>query len=75
MCEKSNVKSKRCHSCSKKKSLLTACKYCKHSFCFSCLQQEVHECENLEEMKMEKHKLLKNRLESERCIKRKLECL
>jgi hypothetical protein len=76
MTETSIIKFKRkCFFCSRRKCLLSECKYCKESYCFNCLQQEVHECKHLDKMIKDKQMLLKSKLESERCIKRKIECI
>ena len=38
----------RCEHCNKK-CILIMCSYCKKDCCFSCIQLEVHKCENIVE--------------------------
>lgn len=65
----------KCFKCSKRKCMRTLCKYCSEYFCFKCLQQEVHACKGIQMMINDKLTLLKSKLESERCVKRKIECI
>lgn len=71
----SSQKKNKCSKCSKRKCMRTLCKYCSESFCFNCLQQEVHGCNGIRVMIEEKQTLLKSKLEAERCVKRKIECI
>jgi predicted nucleic acid binding AN1-type Zn finger protein len=63
---------KKCEQCKRKEGLLTTCKYCKYSFCFNCIQQEIHHCLNIEDMKKDKLLQLKLTLEREKCVKSKI---
>ncbi len=68
-------KKQKCVNCKKKPGMLTECKYCNRAFCFNCLQVEIHSCDNLCDMKESKLTLLKDRLESEKCVKRKIQTI
>ena len=69
------LKKKRCRHCSRKPGLLSNCKYCEHTYCFACIQQEVHLCEGLDELKREHLKRLSEQLNKERVVKRKIEVI
>ena len=69
------LKKKRCNNCSRKPGLLSNCKYCDHSYCFACIQQEVHLCKGLDAMKREHLNRLSEKLHNERVVKRKIEVI
>ena len=64
---------KKCQNCNKKPGLLTTCKFCESKYCFNCLQFEIHRCEGLVVMKEKKRRSLEGKLESERCVKPKID--
>ena len=64
---------KKCENCKKKQGLLTSCKYCIYQFCFNCLQQEIHNCVKIKDMKSDKLLRLKQKLESEKCVREKIQ--
>lgn len=68
-------KKQKCHSCKKKSGLLTPCKFCDKKFCFNCIQYEVHGCEETETMKETKRRHLQDKLESEKCVRVKIESI
>jgi predicted nucleic acid binding AN1-type Zn finger protein len=63
----------RCTYCLKKRGFSMACKYCKQSFCTSCLQPEYHSCAQLAEMVGTLKSSLQEQLEKNKCVKAKLE--
>ena len=62
----------RCNKCSKKKSILLECKYCNISFCSSCIELDIHSCENKNECRKRKLKELENDLLSAKQEKNKI---
>tara|TARA_Y100000389_G_scaffold176904_1_gene188754 strand:- start:360 stop:584 length:225 start_codon:yes stop_codon:yes gene_type:complete len=68
-------KKQKCAHCKRKPGMLTVCKYCIGAFCFNCLQVEIHECNNMCDMKESKLILLKEKLESEKCVKEKIQMI
>ena len=68
-------KKRKCDNCKKKPGMLTECKYCTSPFCFNCLQVEIHNCDNMCDMKELKLSLLKDKLESEKCVKKKIQTI
>ena len=62
----------KCYKCNKKKFINLLCKYCNNSYCTSCIQPEIHLCIKMDECKNVKCKILKNKLEAEKCVKNKL---
>lgn len=65
----------KCSHCCRKSTMNQTCKYCENTYCFSCLQQEVHECKNINVMIQEKQTLLSNKLYNEKCVGRKIQKL
>lgn len=68
-------KKQKCVHCKRKPGMLTECKYCTYAYCFKCLQVEIHECNNLCDMRENKVFLLKKKLESEKCVKEKIQII
>lgn len=62
-----------CTNCKKKKTLKQMCCYCKYSFCFKCLQPEIHKCEELNNMKRKKLEALVDNLNSQKCVAKKIQ--
>jgi hypothetical protein len=63
----------KCAHCCRKSTMNQNCKYCENVFCFSCLQQEVHECKNISVMIQEKQTTLSNKLQKEKCVGLKIQ--
>jgi predicted nucleic acid binding AN1-type Zn finger protein len=62
----------RCTLCKKKKSILLDCNYCKNEYCSTCIDISKHLCDNLNDYKEKKRNELKNKLNSERTLERKI---
>lgn len=69
------LKKKRCGQCLRRPGLLSICKYCELSYCFGCVQQEIHFCKGLNELKNDRLKMLSEQLNNERVVKRKIEAI
>jgi predicted nucleic acid binding AN1-type Zn finger protein len=63
----------KCDHCKKKIHLRFDCKWCKISFCSSCLAVEKHDCIKIGEMKATKHEELKTVLLNNKTFRDKLE--
>ena len=59
-------KKKRCSFCRKKCATPHECGYCHTEVCVSCILPEVHNCENIENMKSKKRDVLAGKLLEER---------
>ena len=64
----------KCICCKKSKtSFRLNCKYCDIPFCCKCIQPEIHDCLNINKMKVELHTSLKRKLDSEKCVGKKIQ--
>jgi len=64
-----NISKKKCTYCKKSKTAFKLeCKYCKQILCCNCIQPEIHECVELQNIKSEKLLCLKRRLDHEKCV-------
>ena len=61
-------KKSRCGNCSKRRGILTDCKYCSNKYCFSCIQLEIHNCSNIQNCRDISKSNLNIKLQSERTI-------
>lgn len=67
------ISKKKCKNCNRKSSMKQVCVYCDGTFCINCLQQEVHDCKNLSDMKKIQIRLLSEKLKNEKCVKLKID--
>lgn len=67
------IKKTKCLSCKRKVSLTRSCKFCDNSFCFSCLQPEIHDCTEINTMKNIGLELLNIKLQNDKCISAKVQ--
>jgi predicted nucleic acid binding AN1-type Zn finger protein len=60
--------------CKRKKEMIIGnCKYCNHIFCLKHRLPEEHKCSNIDGMKDIKNKEIKKKLESEKCVTKKIQ--
>ena len=64
----------RCQKCNKKGSISLDCTYCECKFCPSCIQIEVHDCENKSACINKKHEQLTEKLKNEQIVDNKMRC-
>lgn len=65
----------KCHYCHSSKGMKLICKFCKKSYCTSCLMPEVHNCDNMEDCLSCSRSSLSNELLKNKCIKPKIESI
>ena len=63
----------RCANCRKKTSIPLQCKYCKKEHCMSCRYEDVHKCQNINDMKEDKIMLLEKTLMNQKTVSNKIE--
>ena len=63
----------KCHHCTKKNHLLFKCKFCNNYFCTHCVQYEINECDNINDMRETYTKRNEQKLYDNACKRRKIE--
>jgi hypothetical protein len=65
-------KKKKCISCKNINTLFIQCNWCSNHYCTKCIQQEYHHCEKLTELIKDMNSNLKNTLENQKCVSKKV---
>jgi hypothetical protein len=47
----------------------------KNRYCIKHLQPEIHNCKSIDEIKLNKRKMISNRLEQEKCVRPKIDVI
>lgn len=62
----------KCNHCKRRAAVNFDCKYCENCFCTACIAYEVHNCKNMEDMKLDKRDKLSTKLYDEKVVSTKL---
>ena len=62
----------KCKHCKKRTPVNFNCKYCEDCFCTACIAYEVHNCKNIENMKLDKRDKHSIKLHDEKVVAAKI---